>query len=127
MKFAGFAHNPAVELAALSLAAAGIWGTLGPFWAMSSESLAGTGAAAGIALINSVGNLGGFVGPSVIGWVEKTTGSFIGGIYYLCASIGVSATILFFLGLGRRERGDLAPVESLPVPVEPVVGARTSA
>ena len=73
---AGLMHNPVLELAALSLAAAGIWGTLGPFWALSSESLAGTGAAAGIALINSVGNLGGFVGPYLIGWIRDRTGSF---------------------------------------------------
>ena len=43
---------------------------------MSSESLAGTGAAAGIALINSVGNLGGFLGPYLIGWIRMRTGSF---------------------------------------------------
>jgi len=73
---AGLLHNPVLELAALSLAAAGIWGTLGPFWALASESLAGTGAAAGIALINSVGNLGGFLGPYLIGWIRDRTGSF---------------------------------------------------
>src|SRR5204863_9098033 len=80
---AGIAENPALDLAALSLAAAGIWGTLGPFWAMSSESLAGTGAAAGIALINSVGNLGGFAGPYLIGWVRTHTNSFTWGLVVL--------------------------------------------
>ena len=73
---AGLSHNPVIEIAALSLAAAGIWGTLGPFWALSSESLAGAGAAAGIALINSVGNLGGFLGPYLIGWIRTRTDSF---------------------------------------------------
>lgn len=73
---AGAVHNPVLELAALSLAAVGIWGTLGPFWALSSESLAGTGAAAGIALINSVGNLGGFLGPYLVGWIRDNTESF---------------------------------------------------
>ena len=73
---AGLAHNTVLELAALSLAAMGIWGTLGPFWALSSESLAGAGAAAGIALINSIGNLGGFLGPYLIGWIRDRTGSF---------------------------------------------------
>jgi len=80
---AGITTNPVQELAALSLAAAGIWGTLGPFWAMSSESLAGTGAAAGIALINSVGNLGGFAGPYLIGWVRTRTNSFMWGLVVL--------------------------------------------
>ena len=69
-------HIPAAELAALAFAAAGIWGTLGPFWAMSSESLSGTGAAAGIALINAVGNLGGFLGPYLVGLIRGRTGSF---------------------------------------------------
>jgi ACS family tartrate transporter-like MFS transporter len=73
---AGLLQNPALELAALALAAVGIWGTLGPFWALSSESLAGTGAAAGIALINSVGNLGGFLGPYLVGWIRDRTSSF---------------------------------------------------
>ena len=73
---AGLTHNTVLELAALSLAAMGIWGTLGPFWALSSESLAGAGAAAGIALINSIGNLGGFLGPYLVGWIRDRTGSF---------------------------------------------------
>jgi ACS family tartrate transporter-like MFS transporter len=72
-----------LELAALALAAAGIWSTLGPFWAMASQTLAGTGAAAGIALINSVGNLGGFLGPYLIGWVRTRTNSFTWGLVVL--------------------------------------------
>jgi ACS family tartrate transporter-like MFS transporter len=73
---AAFLKVPAAELAALSFAAVGIWGTLGPFWAMASEVLSGSGAAAGIALINSVGNLGGFLGPYLVGVVRKQTDSF---------------------------------------------------
>ncbi|PYR97189.1 MAG: MFS transporter [Acidobacteria bacterium] len=73
---AAFSKIPAMELAALSLGAIGIWGTLGPFWAMSSESLRGTGAAAGIALINSIGNLGGFLGPYLVGIVRSRTDDF---------------------------------------------------
>jgi MFS transporter, ACS family, tartrate transporter len=92
---AGIATNPVLELAALSLAAAGIWGTLGPFWAMSSKSLAGTGAAAGIALINSVGNLGGFLGPYLIGWVRMHTNSFTWGLVVLALFLiaGALATL----------------------------------
>jgi ACS family tartrate transporter-like MFS transporter len=90
---AGVTTNAALELAALSLAAAGIWGTLGPFWAMSSESLAGTGAAAGIALINSVGNLGGFAGPYLVGWVRTNTNSFTWGLVTL-ALILISGAVI---------------------------------
>jgi ACS family tartrate transporter-like MFS transporter len=73
---AAFLNVPAMQLAALSLAAVGIWGTMGPFWAMSSEFLSGTGAAAGIALINSIGNLGGFLGPYLVGLVRSRTDNF---------------------------------------------------
>jgi ACS family tartrate transporter-like MFS transporter len=76
LTLAAFLKVPAAELAALALAAVGIWSTLGPFWAMSSEFLSGTAAAAGIAVINSVGNLGGFVGPYLVGLVRKQTDSF---------------------------------------------------
>jgi MFS transporter, ACS family, tartrate transporter len=74
------AHDPLFALMALSLGAAGIWGTMGPFWSMPSEYLGGTAAAAGIALINSVGNLGGFAGPYLVGMVRQMTHSFAGGL-----------------------------------------------
>jgi ACS family tartrate transporter-like MFS transporter len=97
---AAFLTNPVAELGALSLAAVGIWGTLGPFWAMSSEFLSGTGAAAGIALINSVGNLGGFLGPYLVGLVRGRTGSFALALLALAIwpFIGAIITLLF-----RRE------------------------
>jgi ACS family tartrate transporter-like MFS transporter len=76
LTIAAFTKQPVVEITALSLAAVGIWGALGPFWAMSSEFLTGTAAAAGIALINSIGNLGGFVGPYLIGLVRGRTDNF---------------------------------------------------
>jgi ACS family tartrate transporter-like MFS transporter len=93
---AGLAPSPAIELAALILAAAGIWGTLGPFWAMSSGSLAGTGAAAGIALINSVGNLAGFVGPYMVGWVRTKTDSFTWALISLAVFPIAGALITIF-------------------------------
>ncbi len=68
--------QPVLALVTLSLAAAGIWGCLGPFWSLPTAALSGTAAAGGIALINSIGNLGGFWGPSMIGWVRQATGSF---------------------------------------------------
>lgn len=74
------------------------------FWALPSMFLTSTAAAGSIGLINSVGNLGGFFGPSIIGFVHDKTGSFTGGLYFLCGSMAVSATILFFLGLGHREK-----------------------
>lgn len=74
------------------------------FWTMPYLFLSSSAAAASIGLINSVGNLGGQVGPYVMGKVETLTGSFAGGIYFLAASMSVCAAIVFFLGLGRKER-----------------------
>ena len=74
------------------------------FWTMPNLFLTSSAAAGSIGLINSVGNLGGFLGPYLLGKVETVTGSYVGGIYYLCGSMLVSATILFFLGLGHREK-----------------------
>jgi MFS transporter, ACS family, tartrate transporter len=94
---AAFLKKPAAELAALAVAAVGIWGTLGPFWAMSSRVLTGTAAAAGIALINSVGNLGGFAGPYLIGVVRSRTNSFAGALIALglFPLIGAILTLVF--------------------------------
>jgi ACS family tartrate transporter-like MFS transporter len=73
------------------------------FWSLPSLFLTEAAAAGSIGLINSTGNLGGFLGPYVLGKVETVTGSFVGGIYFLCVSMIVSATIIFRLGLGRKE------------------------
>ena len=73
------------------------------FWSLPSLFLTDLAAAGSIGLINSLGNLGGFFGPTILGKVEKITGSFVGGIYYLSVSLAVCAIIIFLLGLGRRE------------------------
>jgi LPXTG-motif cell wall-anchored protein len=62
-------------MAALTLAFAGLKSTMGPFWALGTAFLSGTAAAGGIALINSVGNLGGFVGPMLVGIITDKTGN----------------------------------------------------
>jgi ACS family tartrate transporter-like MFS transporter len=73
------------------------------FWSLPNLFLAEAAAAGSIGLINSVGNLGGFLGPYVLGRVQKMTGSFVGGIYFLCVSMALSAMIIFFLRLERRQ------------------------
>ena len=65
--------NPYLAMAALTLAFIGIKSTLGPFWALGTTFLSGTAAAGGIALINSVGNLGGFFGPFLVGLIKDRT------------------------------------------------------
>lgn len=79
------------------------------FWTLPSLFLTEAAAAGSIGLINSIGNLGGFLGPFVLGKVQTVTGSFVGGIYYLCVSMAVSAAIIACLGLGHRESNAGAP------------------
>jgi ACS family tartrate transporter-like MFS transporter len=77
----------------MSVAAIGIYGAKAPFWPLPSMFLTGSAAAGGIALINSVGNLGGFAGPYMMGWVKDATGSFRDGLYVL-AGFGVAAALV---------------------------------
>jgi MFS transporter, ACS family, tartrate transporter len=83
-------------LLALSVAALGIYGSKPCFWPMPSQFLTGVGAAAGIALINSIGNIGGYAGPLVVGWVKDTTHSFEAGLYFLAWCAFASAVLAFF-------------------------------
>jgi MFS transporter, ACS family, tartrate transporter len=81
-------------LVPLTVAFMGYHGSVAPFWALPPALLAGTSAAAGIALINLAGNLGGFTGPSLMGWVSDSTGSYGNGIIAGAAPVIVSAIIL---------------------------------
>jgi len=80
----------------MSIAAVGLYGSKGPFWSMPSMFLTGTAAASGIAWINSIGNLGGFFGPTMVGWVKDYTGSFAGGLYVLAGLAVLSAAVTAF-------------------------------
>jgi MFS transporter, ACS family, tartrate transporter len=80
-------------LAALAIASVGIWGALGPFWALPTQTLRGQAAAGGIALINSLGNLGGFLGPYLIGWLNKFTGNSRSGLLFLAASLAAGGLL----------------------------------
>jgi len=90
-------QTAAASLLMLSIAAFGIWGALGPFWAMPTAFLRGTAAAGGIAIVNSVGNIGGFAGPFMIGWVRDATGSFEHGLLTLAAVLVIGAAIALSL------------------------------
>jgi ACS family tartrate transporter-like MFS transporter len=83
-------------LVGISIAAIGFYGSKGSFWAMPPMILTGTAAASGIAWINSVGNLGGFFGPSLVGWAKNYSGSFAGGLYALAGFALLSAIVSAF-------------------------------
>jgi ACS family tartrate transporter-like MFS transporter len=90
---AGLGTGTAWVVVGMSIAAIGIYGTKGPFWALPGRFLTGVTVAASLAFINSIGNLGGFFGPGIVGWVKDSTGSFAGGLYALAGFALVSAVI----------------------------------
>jgi len=91
------AHSPFLTIVLLSLLAIGYCSSLGPFWAMPSEFLTGFSAASGIALINSAGNLGGFVGPYVVGYFKDKTGTLHGGLAFAGVFMLLAAMLVFLL------------------------------
>ncbi len=99
-----YLHSPALVILSLGLAAIGTYIAIVPFWALPPTFLGGTAAAAGIALINSTGNLGGFVGPSIVGWVKDTTQSYSAGMLALAVALVAAGllTLLVRLQLTRR-------------------------
>ncbi len=78
-----FDVTPTVALAAAAVAVAGRWSCIPPFWGLPTAFLSGTAAAGGIALINAIGNLGGFVGPKLMGALKDLTGSYSVGLRVL--------------------------------------------
>jgi nitrate/nitrite transporter NarK len=92
--------NPVLALAAMAVAVTGRWSCIPPFWGLPTAFLSGTAAAGGIALINAVGNLGGFVGPFVMGALRDLTGSYAWGLRVLAACYILGA----WLALSTRIR-----------------------
>ena len=84
-----------LAVAGMSVALIGMSGARPAIFCIPPRFLTGAAAAGGIALINSFGNLGGFLGPYVIGWLLETTGSFTAGLYFLAASMALSAVLAF--------------------------------
>jgi len=93
----GTSPSAFLSVALLCLLAAGVFSCLGPFWTLPSEFLTGYSAAAGIALINSVGNLGGFVGPAAIGFISQRTGTLSAGLALSGIPMFLSAALVLLL------------------------------
>jgi MFS family permease len=101
------AGSTGLLIAALSLCAFGVLGWLGPFWALPTAFLRKQAAAGGIALINSMGAAGGFVGPYLIGSIKERTGEFAPGLLVLAGSLAAAAVIVLGLrAAARRRSGD---------------------
>lgn len=97
LALAGLSSAVVSVVAALVLVNVGISGAKPPLWSMPTLFLAGPAAASGIATINSIGNLGGFAGPAMIGWIKDQTGSFAGGLYFVGALLLLSAVVTLLL------------------------------
>jgi ACS family tartrate transporter-like MFS transporter len=95
----------------LSAALMGVWSIYGPFWAIPSSLLTGTGAAVGIAIINSLGNLGGFFGPWIVGRVRTQTGGFRGGLLAIGAALALSGCAALLLADSAGAAGSKALAE----------------
>jgi MFS transporter, ACS family, tartrate transporter len=96
--WAGYAQATPAVIAALAAASFGVNAAKGPVWAVPSQFLSGARVAAGIGLINSLGNLGGFAGPVIIGWVKGRSGSYAGGLNVVGAMLIFSALVMVTLG-----------------------------
>jgi ACS family tartrate transporter-like MFS transporter len=96
---AGFETSVAMIVFSFAVSQLGQRSVQGVFWAIPPMFLGGTAAAAGIALINSVGNLGGFVGPTVMGWLREVSGSYSAGLLVLASALVVEAILVMSLRL----------------------------
>jgi len=94
---AAISTSTVAVVAAISFSVLGINGMLGPFWAMPSSFLTGATASAGIAFINSIGNLGGFFGPYVLGLARTSSGNFRSGLFLLSGAMAVGAVLVLLV------------------------------
>ena len=91
-------------IAALTIVNVGISCSKPPLWSMPTMFLSGAAAATGIATINSIGNLGGFAGPAMIGWVKDQTGSFAGGLYFVAGLLILSTVLTLVLSFTKKTK-----------------------
>jgi nitrate/nitrite transporter NarK len=98
--------DPTMTMVVLTVAAIGVFCCFGVFWTLPTAWLSGTAAAGAIALINSIGNLAGFGGPYLIGWIKDSTGSTANGLLAL-AVLPLIAGVLVFVG-GHESKVEFA-------------------
>jgi len=89
--------SPVPAMIALAIAAVGDYGTRGPFWALPGKFLTGGAAAAGIALINAMGAVGGFIGPSAVGYLKDVSGNFESGLFLLAGILLIGSLLTLVL------------------------------
>jgi MFS family permease len=108
-----FSHLLVPSLVCFCLAGIGVHAIIPVFWVWPARFLSAAGAAAAMGMINAIGNLGGFAGPYIVGWVKEVSGNFAGGMSFLAATAGVGLILAWFLP--RQPAGPTAaarPAES---------------
>ena len=100
-----------ISVALLSFAAAGVFSFYGPYLALPCEFLTGISAASGIAFINALAHLGGFIGPQAVGWITQKTGSLYNGLALAGVSMFVSAALVLLLPREARAKRAGPPQE----------------
>jgi MFS transporter, ACS family, tartrate transporter len=108
---AGYGHSTVVVVACIGLGLVCAESMVGPFWAMATSRMAGLSAAAGIAVINSLANLGGYYGPDIIGFFRKLNGGFRGGLLAIGATLALSGTIALIVGRESIVQGGMDRLE----------------
>jgi MFS transporter, ACS family, tartrate transporter len=102
-----FIHYPALNLLFVCLTAIGVYGAFGVWWSYPTSFLSGIAAAGAVGFINSIGNMGGYLGPYLTGFIKDTTVSFKSA-YLLFAALLLTAGLLM-LTLGKRDIGRTGP------------------
>ena len=109
---AAFTDQPMLKMALLCFGAFGVFAVLPIFWTLPTTFLSGTAAAAGIAIINALGNLAGFAGPYAMGFIKDATGSFSGGLLVIAGLVVLAMIVV--LALPHDAKLENAPHAGLP-------------
>ncbi|MDQ0220212.1 MFS transporter [Peribacillus cavernae] len=104
----GLTSDPLVSITMMAVAVGGMYSFYGPFWSLSTQFLSTSAAAVGIAFINSIGNLSGFVGPYGIGMIQDATGNVNFSLFFLSASLLVPSILLFAMRKEHTSTADQA-------------------
>jgi ACS family tartrate transporter-like MFS transporter len=107
--------NMAMTVALFTVAMTGLKAYLPAFWALPNQFLTASAAAASIGMINSCGNLGGWIGPWIVGEVREATGNYKYGLWFLASSMIVSAIIIYRIAGAAIPKNENAPAAKTPV------------
>ena len=106
---AAFAPSAAIAIAGFTLGATGVLAALPVFWSASTVRLAAPAVGTHIAVINSIGNLGGFAGPTLMGWLREATHTYVAGLATIAVCLAAGALVTAYLCRPLRRPNGLSP------------------